>query len=222
MNEMGRVECPTYYELKSYPMFPIERVAARTQAFKTLGVSSTATKSEIRKAYRMLAFELHPDRNPDGASAFSRIAEAYHFVCTHADEFGISDEPEADPEPQPAAPRRVSRPSLKATETEFDARTQAECEAHLEDAGGAGAQHVPSAIYRVGRTLTYYVPTPLMKGRNEVALPTGMLSDTRKTLPRIVAFDFRDTHGCMFEMPDEVCARHFPGARRIQIRFATS
>ena len=205
-------------------MSPIERVASRTQAFATLGVPPTATRSDIRKAYRTLAFETHPDRNPNGANAFSRIAEAYHFVCDNAEELGITDMPEAVAEPvaETSAPRRVSRPSLKATEAEFDAGTQAECEAFLEEAGGEGAQHVPSAIYRVGRNLTYYVPTPLMTGRNEVALPTGMLSDTRKTLPKIVTFDFRDVQGCMFEIPAEICARHFPGARRIQIRFASS
>ncbi|MCG6884922.1 MAG: J domain-containing protein [Silicimonas sp.] len=203
-------------------MSPIDRVVSRTQAFTTLGVSPTATRTDIRKAYRALAFEKHPDRNPADSDEFSKITEAYRYVCEHAEELGIIDAPEPAPEQKVTAPRRVSRPSLKATEEEFDAATQAECEAYLEEHGGTGAQHVPSAVYRMGRNLTYNVPTPLMKGRNEVALPTGMLSDTRKTLPKIVVCDFRDAQGCMFEMPADICAEHFPGARRIQIRFANT
>ena len=116
----------------------------------------------------------------------------------------------------------MSRPTLKASEQEFDAKTQADCEALLveneEDSNG----HVPSAVYRMGRNLTYYVPTPLLKGRNAVALPTGMLSDARKTLPKLIAFDFRDAPGSCFEIPAEACAQHFTGARQIQIRFANA
>ena len=209
-------------------MSPIDRVVSRTEAYDTLGLSLQATRSEIRKAYRDLAFAKHPDRNPDGAKEFSRITAAYKFVCDHAEEWGIIDAPEPAREPRSGSPRSisprrvVSRPSLKATEEEFDASTQAECERFLEASGGTGAQHVPSAVYRMGRNLTYNVPTPMMKGRNEVALPTGMLVDSRKTLPKLVICDFRDAHGCMFEIPEDVCAEHFPGARRIQIRFATA
>ena len=203
-------------------MSPIERVHSRTQAFITLGVPTTATRTDIRKAYRALAFAKHPDRNPTCGNEFSRITEAYRYVCDHAQELGIKDGPMYAPEGNNSSARRVSRPSLKATEEQFDAATQSECEAYLEAHGGAGAQHVPSTVSRMGRNLTYYVPTPLMKGRNEVALPTGMLSDTRKTLPRIVSFDFRDAHGCMFEIPEDICAEHFPGARRIRIRFANA
>ena len=48
--------------------------------YEILGVSKTADDEEIRKSYRKLAMEYHPDRNPDNPRAedkFKEIAEAY-------------------------------------------------------------------------------------------------------------------------------------------------
>ncbi|MGR3514654.1 MAG: DnaJ domain-containing protein [Paracoccaceae bacterium] len=203
-------------------MSPIDRLASRNQAFEVLGVSGSPTRADIRKAYRDLAFRKHPDQHPECGSEFSRITEAYRYICEHADELGIADAPEPeDVANEAVAPRRVSRPSLKPSEREFDAKTMEECEAYLEECEFDGAAHLASAIYRVGRNLTYFVRTPLAKGRNAVVLPTGMLADTRKTLPKMVMFDQSDAQGGFFEMPEETCSEHFPGARKIQIRFAS-
>ena len=43
--------------------------------YKTLGVERSANPSEIKKAYRRLARELHPDRNPGDKTAESRFKE---------------------------------------------------------------------------------------------------------------------------------------------------
>lgn len=207
-------------------MSPIERIKSRNQAFDTLGVSVTATRADLKQAYRKLAFTKHPDRNPEAGNEFSRITEAYKYICDHAEELGIKDDPEPANDTCASqgkvSPRRVSRPALQATEQEFDAKAQSDCEALLVECEEDGNGHIPSAVYQLGRNLTYYVPTPLLKGRNAVALPTGMLSDARKTLPKLIAFDSRDAFGCCFEITGETCAEHFPGARQIQIRFATS
>lgn len=52
--------------------------------YQTLGVSPDATVEEIKKVYRKLALETHPDRNPNDPSAeerFKKISEAYGVLA---------------------------------------------------------------------------------------------------------------------------------------------
>ena len=44
--------------------------------YATLGVSESATKSEITKAYRKIARENHPDQHPGDTAAEDRFKEA--------------------------------------------------------------------------------------------------------------------------------------------------
>ncbi len=51
--------------------------------YRVLGVSREASDDEIKKAYRKLVFEHHPDRNPDSKDAEAKIREinaAYEIV----------------------------------------------------------------------------------------------------------------------------------------------
>lgn len=50
--------------------------------YKTLGVTKTATADEIKKAYRKLALQYHPDRNKtkDGDKKFKEVTQAYEVL----------------------------------------------------------------------------------------------------------------------------------------------
>jgi molecular chaperone DnaJ len=50
--------------------------------YEVLGLGRNATEDEIRKAYRKLAFQFHPDRNADAGAAerFKEVKEAYEVL----------------------------------------------------------------------------------------------------------------------------------------------
>jgi len=61
--------------------------------YEILGVSRTATEDEIKKSYRKLAFQYHPDRNPNNPEAeekFKEASEAYE-VLHDAEKRGLYD-----------------------------------------------------------------------------------------------------------------------------------
>lgn len=64
--------------------------------YEVLGVTKSASQDEIKKAYRKLALQYHPDRNPDDKGAeekFKEAAEAYEILSdqekrSRYDQFG--------------------------------------------------------------------------------------------------------------------------------------
>lgn len=74
--------------------------------YSELGVVRGASEADIKKAYRKLAKELHPDRNKDNPKAtarFSKVTQAYD-ILTDKDKRAQYDRGEIDEDGNPRAP----------------------------------------------------------------------------------------------------------------------
>lgn len=193
-------------------MTPIQRISEKSQALDILSLGKTATTADIRAAYKVLVQEKHPDHGRGTSEEFAEINEAYQFLKKNAEELGIRD--------ARVTTRTISRrPSIKPTETVFSNDVIAECQSCLDKDAGR-AQHISTMLHRMGRKLTYFVPSAPANGTNEVVVPTGELVDHRHAVPQVVAVNTNDISAGVYDVPQDLCDELFPGARSVKIRFS--
>ena len=63
------------------------KLSKRKDWYKILGLSNTASAADIKRAYKKLALQWHPDKNQDNKeeaeNKFREVAEAYEVISTH-------------------------------------------------------------------------------------------------------------------------------------------
>jgi len=209
-------------------MQTVDKTKARADALEMLGLDSRASSNDIRDAWRDIAFRAHPDHAGSDHAEFARAKAAYDFLrdeglTTHGDDARLA---------QPRRPRLRSR-VLELSEEEI-----ADCQAmlyaglpitnnaetqNLSDAETAAcdtpSDHVPNAIGRYGRNLTYFVQTPVSLGANRVALPTSVLTNSRQTETEVLSFQSKNAGAGQMEIPETIRQSKFPGAKSVRILF---
>jgi curved DNA-binding protein len=91
--EFSSIATTFFHDMNCYPL-----TMSKRDYYEVLGVSRTASKDEIRKAYKKLARKYHPDvkpPDPDAEKKFSEITEAYDVLSDdekrkNFDQFGHS------------------------------------------------------------------------------------------------------------------------------------
>ena len=73
--------------------------------YDILNISQNSTKDDIKKAYKKLALQYHPDRNrdPNATETFKKISEAYQILSDKNDTV-------RKPPMRPTRPTRPTRP----------------------------------------------------------------------------------------------------------------
>ncbi len=75
-----------YYLRRNYPysFFKLQRTFSYSgeigDPYKTLGIKNTASKEEVKKAFRKMAKMYHPDKDIANEEIFRTIIQAYHIL----------------------------------------------------------------------------------------------------------------------------------------------
>eukprot|EP01006_Ploeotia_vitrea_P001535 TRINITY_DN105039_c0_g1_i1.p1 TRINITY_DN105039_c0_g1~~TRINITY_DN105039_c0_g1_i1.p1 ORF type:complete len:262 (+),score=31.39 TRINITY_DN105039_c0_g1_i1:80-865(+) len=68
--------------------------------YEVLGIRRTATKEEIKKAYKQKALESHPDKNPGREHIFKQVTESYSILSDESKRSGYDMELDAKMAPK--------------------------------------------------------------------------------------------------------------------------
>lgn len=225
-------------------MTPYERILARAAAQQVLNLGEPANAEQTKSAHRRPVSERHTDRSVSRRAEIEESRVAYETLQS-VTQAAMPRETVGQGGPvhrRPALKTRIvdlsaetratcrrlleQNPGAQAGEKAEAPRSLVSCDRDAEPATRAGASaataatdHVPEAVSRRGRELTFLVSNPLASGVNRVAMPTDLLTGSRQPRPRILTFDSHDTGSGQILVPDGLCKRMFPGARRVRIRF---
>jgi hypothetical protein len=73
--------------ISDFKIWAEERAEDLKVYYEALGLTEEATQEEIKKSYRKLAFQYHPDKNPAGHERFNKINEAHRLLCLEPQTF---------------------------------------------------------------------------------------------------------------------------------------
>ena len=93
----------------------------RKECYAALELPEGAPAAEIKRAYRRLAFALHPDLNPDVPNAsrrFQRLNEAYVLLTKGGEGSSSASKPESRPSPELSQPIDVEAEKPEETNQE--------------------------------------------------------------------------------------------------------
>ncbi len=187
-------------------MSPPEKIRLRSEAAKLLGVSANATRQEVRRAWRAMVFNAHPDQGEGRACDMEELKLAYRTLVALSDD-------------EARAPKEVdlSRPNLQKATNEIPEEEREKCQKLLEEEGVEGI--APGSLRRQGRNMSYLVQSPLKKGTNHIAVMTGDLTDRRNKKPICIKIDEGIESQDTYELPEDLRDELFPGARRVRFHF---
>ena len=209
-------------------MSPIQKAQEIANAQSVLGVGPNTSETDLRRAWKKLAFKMHPDRGMGTDADLANINAAYSLLRDkRVLSRQVNQTRPVEPERRTVDPSaRVVRPTRPAELKErgrFQTRhadVSAEVETICRAAIGVSdvPAHVPHRIERQGRQMTFVVATPLVEGMNRVALPQSAVA-TSEVQPQVLTFRASAGGKGTLNVPEGMVARLYPGTSIVRIAF---